>query len=609
MASALQLTAQATINSGQGLAASANLLSQISTFVSHDPIVMLANAFTTATTANALIVSNVTLALESVGSGVTQAHWLLDLYPGNVSPTSSGSVSYYGNNVPRVSGTLQTQAQLPFAFGMSGFANVYSTTSGYANSIFDTVSSVYLLKNKTYAQSGLGYTGRPDLISNGIGYHATLLSNIVSNWGTMYDITNINKLSNPYVFGQNLLNQGLGSIGGLADKLTAAGLNIDNLLQIPQSRQLVTQKEDIHYGASPVGELVLPTLANVVTTISVTGNSPSVVLNIYKTITGSDLAAIVSATNGPTNDELVTLADYLDINKVVAPGLLQQLNAMNITDFAGFAAYLQSKLGQGYYKSWDDMGEFLLRIEVPEFPHSPATTGSSLVLSPTIANNLLTQLGTGSGPFENPIITDYLGACAGVPYTDSMYNINRSYDSVNTTSLLSAVTNLDTAVTDYVNTAQFNLDANLEAPDISPVTSAVSAVNSALNAVPGSAALSTGTQEYYKILNAVATEVSNLHKAGAVFNAGSTGVLNSFAGSFTTSAADKIRLKSYQFFKKLITDDAAGEVLTAAIAEDVNTKVLGSKGIELKNDPMPGTALYVADAQNIPLSTYLSQNK
>ena len=324
MASALQLTAQATISSGQGLATSANLLAQITSFRGRAPITTLANAFATATTANANIVANITAALSSVGSGVTQAHWLLDLYPSNVSPTSSGAVGYYGNNVPRVSSTLQTQAQLPFASGMGGFANVYSTTSGYASSIFDTVSSVYLLKNKTYSQSGLGYTGRPDLISNGVGYHCSLLAGIVSEWGTMYDITNINKLSNPYVFGQNLLNQGLGSVGSLADKLTAAGLNIENLLQIPQSRQLVTQKDSIHYGSSPVGELELPTLANVVTTISVTGNSPLVVLEIYKSITGADLSAIVSAVNGPSSDELVTLADYLDINKVIAPGALTQ---------------------------------------------------------------------------------------------------------------------------------------------------------------------------------------------------------------------------------------------------------------------------------------------
>ena len=45
-----------------------------------------------------------------------------------------------------------------------------------------------------------------------------------------------------YLEEQNLLNQGLGSYGNLASKLTSAGLNINNLVAIPQATTTTTQQ-------------------------------------------------------------------------------------------------------------------------------------------------------------------------------------------------------------------------------------------------------------------------------------------------------------------------------------------------------------------------------
>jgi hypothetical protein len=356
MASALQLISTDYVINGHGLSTNANVLSQISTFQNHAPIQTLANVYTNALTANANIIGTLMTSLSALNSSTVANKFLIDLYPSNVVPTASGSISYYGNasvsgqRIASFSGTVRSQAQLPFAYGMSGFANVYSVASSYINQAFDTVSSVYLLRGKTYAQSGLGYTGPLDVVTNGTKYNGPLLAEIVSNWGTMYDINNIAQIGDPYVFGQNLLNQGLGVYGNLSDKLQQAGLNIYNLQQVQPSQSIVTQDNTTFSASTPIGQIDLPVVANVTTTIASVGNSQDVVLSIYSSIVGADLEAILLATGiETTNITATSLADFLDLEKVIGTKNYQSLASLSITNFASFGQYLNLKLVKVFF--------------------------------------------------------------------------------------------------------------------------------------------------------------------------------------------------------------------------------------------------------------------
>ena len=601
MASAIQLTAADSIINGQGLATSANLLTQISTLQAHTPITFIANLFATATS-NIGISGNVVNALAQLGSGVTKGQWLIDIYPGNVTAVSTAGASFYGNGGPPASfsGTLKAQALLPFANGMAGFANVYGTASGYASSVFDTVSSVYLLQGKTYAQSGLGYTGPEQLATNGLGNTVPLLSNVISAWGTMYDINNIATAGDPYVFGQNLLNQGFGTYGNLSTQLSNAGLNVNNLSQVPANSTTTSQQAGTVVVSTPIGSIELPTINNVTTTTSVSGNSTDVVLSIYQSIVGADLQAIVTAANiTVANAAVGSLADYLNFNTVTDPSILAQLNTFGITDFASFGQFLQSKIGRGYFKSWNDLSNLLLSLEVPTVSYTTANA-NTVVLSNTIANSLLSTLGTGSGPFNNPILVDYLGAVAGIPYSSLLSTLNSNYttlsNSINLTALVQA---LDASVSNYVYVNQ----------DYVSVQNNVNAVNSALNSLTNTTALLLSETAFYTSLSTLATEVSNLVRAGVVFNSGYPQALHSFAQRIGSIASDKTQNQTYQFFANLVTNDTAGDTVRLAVAESINSGKLAAKGISTTNDPAPSNMIYQSNAQGIPLSTYISQNK
>ena len=663
MATAVSLNAVSSIIGEQGLSQSPNLTANIATYRGKPAMVSFANAYVN-TTIVSDITSNLVAQLNTVGTGVTKGQFLLDLYPSNVTPTCSAgitpwvanlvlpvgsllsanskvysvtgnifSTSFNGNvlrncTVAGFSTILTKQASLPFQSGLSGFANVFQNAYGYAQQVYDTVSSVNMLTGKTYSQSGVGYTGPADLVTGGINTHGALLANVVANFGTMYDINNISKMHDPYVFGQNLLNQGLGYVNGLADQLTNVGLDITNLPKVPAVKTTTTQVDKTLTISTFVGEVELPATEEVTTSVPVTGNSPTVVVNIYQTVTGSNLQAIVNATAvTTTTGTITTLADYLDITKVVSSTNLTQLNSMGITTFAGLSQYLGSKVGQGRFRTWTDMSTFLKSLETPALSSLPTGSSSNALYANTITT-LNSTYGTGSGSLGNPVMIDYLGACAGDPYTIRFANINVNYDSLSS-SVATASANLDKAVIDYSNQYQIYLNSAVPDSAIPPappnndaippnpallppwawITSNVAALNSALNSLASTDVANYCTWEWYNMCDRLTAEVANLSRAHVTFGAGTPLQLLGFAENIGQYASKKTELETYQFFSNVIATGFYGDTIRAAIAETINTRILNNVGIVTYNDPDPRSKSYQSQTQNIPLSTYISHNK
>ena len=621
MSSALQLNATSVIINGQGLAANTAVLSAISTFKSQTPIALLANCFSSANL-NSNVANTVIPILDTIGSGVSQATFLLDIYPSNITPISSTGVVYTGNGLPSAAGTIQAQVLAPFNHGIPGFANVFSTCNGYSSQVFETVSSINLLKTKTYGQSGIGYTNTTDLATGGIGVNGALIASVIQNWGTMYDITKINLIDDPYVFGQNLLNQGFGTIGGLSDQLTQAGLDVSDITKIPSTVTTTTQQSSSLTYTSSVGAVDLPFLSNVTTTNTVTGSSVDVILSIYGNITGANLTAITSAANIIiSSNQITTLADYLNFDKIVDATTAGNLTALGITDFSSLANYLHGRLGQGRFSSWHDLAETLKSIDVPTTTYTPASTGASSVLSSSAITTLLSGTGSGTGPFGNPVLPDYLSATSGIGYIGWFNTINSNYASLSGT-VQTAMVKLDRAVADVYNTyiATGGDGTGESAPGAGDgtapgtlhpewVTSNVALVNAVMTGLSSSTTLTQSQTAYYNMLNQLSLEVSNLQKAGATFGTGfPTSSLN-FAQNITGYARDKTRTLSYQIFANIITNDAAGDTIRAAISESINIQKLSGAGIQVTNDPNPELLLASAQAKNIPLTTYITQNQ
>jgi hypothetical protein len=607
MASAMSLNAAATINSGQGLAVNADMYTAIANFKNLGTVTTVANIFSTAANVAANAYPTLISSLETLGSGVGKSQWLIDFWPSNITPTSSNTVSVYGNTTASASfiKTISTQANLAFDHGLAGFANVYQASYGYAIKSFDTISSVSLLQDKTYADGGIGHSGIHDTITGGLGTNTALFADVVAHWGTMYDVSNLNLFADPYVFGQNLLNHGLGSYGNLAANFTAAGLDTSDITKTPATVTTTTQVESALTTNTIIGPIDLPVLASVSSTNEVKGSSTDVVMSIYRRVTGSDLAAIVSAT-GITADgssRLTTLADYLDFDKVIGLSQRSELSALNINTLNEFGTSLHSKIGQATFASWREISTFLHSIEVPTLNYT--TTSASTKILSDAAISAINNTATGTGPLGNPVMSDFLGATAGINYATNLGTLISSYGELYST-IYSTLQTLDSAVVDWKNAYVASPEY---IPPITPVSAAVTAVNSALKSLPATTKFSQAEKSYIDILNQLTMEVSNLSKAGVIFGAGTTDQLDNFSQRFADSASDKDKYQTYQLITSLITHDAEGDTLRATIAESINYYKLLSVGISVNNNPDPAAAINSAATQNVSLTTYLSQNK
>jgi hypothetical protein len=608
MASAASLNATATIVNGHGLSANPNLITAIATYRNHTPITLLSNVYVNAQT-DSNVANIIIPVLNTIGNTATQGHFLLDIYPPNITPACSTSVVYYGNSLASTSQTIQNQANYPFSNGLAGFALGFRLAYGTASQAVDTIGSLSMLNGKTYAQSGVGYTGITDLLTGGIGSEANLLGTIVSGWGTMYNVTNINLISDPYVFGQNLLNQGLGSYGGLSDKLAATGLDVTDITQAPVTGTVTYPTASTVAYSSFVGEITLPTVANTTVTTTATGNNPTVVINIYSTITGNDLKSIVSATGfSGSLDQITSLADFLNFNKIVDSATRNKLAQFGVTSFSEFSKYLNSRIGQQQFIDWTGVSKFLASIKVPALSHI-TTTANTPVLNPGTASTLSAAVGVGNGPFGNPVMSDYLGAVAGIPYNTAYTTINSNY-ALFAGPIVTAMTALDKSITDTytvyyasaVNDGMGNITYTL--PDPGMISSNVAKVTAAMNALTANTTLGDCQRAYYKMLNSITAEVNNLSAASIAFTNGGTSALLGFGQAIGGyGKPDSLGLGVDQIIGNLITNDFYGDTIRAVIAESINGQAT------VDNDPNPIMALNQSSRQNIPLTTYLSQNK
>jgi hypothetical protein len=618
MASAIELNAISTVLTGHGLAANTTVTSEITKFHSTSTYVLTANIFSLIGDAPSHAQELLYNSVSSKLMAITDGHYLLDIYPSNITPVSSGTVSYHGNsNVASVSNTVSTQINIPFSYGMAGFANVYTQVFGEISSTFDPVASVQILKNQTYADTGVGHTGLNDLATHGLSSYGSLIASTVSTWGTMYDITNLNLLDDPYVFGQNLLNQGLGKYGNLTVNLAATGLDVTDITHIPSSSTTTTEDLSTELTTSPYGEIPLSSIKQTVTTTIVTGGSVDVIRNIYKQVQGSDLSTMISTTgfSASTVNKITSLDDFLDFYKVVPPNLIDQWATVNVKSFKEFGRFIQSKIGHANFTSWAEIATFMNKIVVPDLSHTTTKSTDSILSSSTVSS--ITALGTGTGPMNNLVLSDFLGATTGSGYTESYKQTNKVSDTFGAT-VAASLTTLKSAVlswlASYVPYSPGSVDPPV--PEVPEYIPSFSAINSAVSSLVSLLDDSSTTPQrilaqdlYYIMLNKLSTEVSNLSAHSVKFMTTDSSYTKSFAQGIVSAVSDDSQFYSKQFFANLITNDSYGDTIRAAVAEKLNTELLMSVGIIANNDPQPANAIFQAKAQNIPLSTYLSQNK
>jgi hypothetical protein len=351
--------------------------------------------------------------------------------------------------------------------------------------------------------------------------YATLVDEF-GNFGTMYNIRQLSELDDPRTLCSNLISQGFYSISQL---LVTAGVDVSNIATA-----------DIRQ--------VNSVLAN---------------------IKGADLTRIVSVTKFVPHKPLDTLLDVMDASRVLSPIAL------------GAAGYsltaLSNKLVNmgGEFNSFADLKKTYASIISTDLPH---LDGLPSLAPANLFSNSYARLGTGVGPFDNPIMSDIIGSVSGIGYTEDITAMTTAQAGILSTELGQT---LKTAII-AAQTVTPNTDNNQLAANI--INAAAAVVNSTNTAIVGFR--TAGQAAYTNIFNRLLVERKNLALTGInlVESIGSNSGITAFVLDLHNIQQDPMMLQYADMINILALDSVYGEAIKASIIEGANINQLIGKGIE-----------------------------
>lgn len=431
------------------------------------------------------------------------------------------------------SGTLSTHS-LPTSL-VSSFTSVYSAASGYAAQTFGFTGSLASAQGMKFDDLGFQFSNYSDVISGGITNQfdskgLPALAKQLPDLGNMFNTADLSKISDPITLAQNLIDQGLGHVGGLEDKLKESLINLSDPFPSDTDREIVRK-----------------TLAE---------------------ISGSDLEEIFTVTefNPAHREKITSLADVLKIDTLFDK---EALSALGDNPTLDTFANKMTNIG-GNFSGTASIGKFFSSLDLTSFP-TLASLGS--LLPSGLTDGLSNLLGKGTGVFGNPTVNDMTSSASGIDYVDYITFINDTQQN-----LLANDSDVQ-ALAEYLDTEE-NLDPNLLSVLIENI-----ATKPSLQPV-----IAKGEEYIRKTADKLSIEKSNLSAAGITPGAtasNNSGLLN-FSSNLHGLGIDPMNLGLGQQITNLAQPGLEGEALAASIVEGKNLGKLAVFGIDpgTKMDPM-----------------------
>ena len=271
---------------------------------------------------------------------------------------------------------------------------------------------------------------------------------------------------------------------------------------------------------------------------------------------------------------------------------LRTNNVLGATVAAGIGVPLMNDLGQrmfnliGYnhsYTGFPDIANTLSQLR---------TSGTSAISALTPANFTsfvtagLAAVGTGSGTFGNPKMTDMIGALAGDGYNNRLASISTLNTQILGTAqgqaLLSALQAAQGATQENASAIAAQITSAAQ-PFISPGNSQLAAD------------VAAGTAHFSQMYNKLVNEKVNLRLAelvnsstGNIEAKGGTNSVIGFASGLHQYHNDESNLGMAQILNLVTSNDVTGEAIRAGIVEGRNLALLQQRGVYLdtRSDPV-----------------------
>jgi hypothetical protein len=423
--------------------------------------------------------------------------------------------------------SLQTWAGNTFGGAVAPFAQTLGQLQGFATNAFQTLGAVEIASNLDFSDLGINAKNYVDALSGGLGNLVSqnlpdvqgalgILATDIQKTGALLNFNNLSTLGSPGALVTNLVNSGLGNVGGIADKLVSAGVNLTDI------------------------------------------NNPAysgVVSRVLNTVSGADLGTIAKQLEASLPDTVRTAADLLSVEKLL-PSV-----PLGFNSFADLGNQLSGFVQKSGLKSAENFGNLLKQMEIPQLDQ---LKGVQQVMPDSVKQIYTSVLGSGSGPYNNPTLTDMLGTVTGLNIAPVQGTLTRALD---------AIAGLSQGQ-DLINIANSMIDApELELPDLRAEYEDKLAEIASLPSTELQSLFSDARAAWESQAQGVISEKSLYDLAGVNFEFRSLTDRNSvlsLASNLHEAGIDQFSLGSSEIFEALATSDVYGEAVQAALVEGRN---------------------------------------
>jgi hypothetical protein len=598
----------------QGLVISGNLTIAINSYTSTAAVSsylgILSTAFANVGTANDQITTATFSSLQTLGASTLPA--ITDAVP--AAYTSSLPI---GNSVSGFSGVVAAQGNLILGNGDLGkFAQVYGQCQSYIaqnNPIINSVKNSAVLDTTFTSMNSITTGGISDINRTLPAFGADL-----AKLGTAWSLNKLPFFGFPWVLLYQMSQAG-GIMPALTERLITAGVTVDDLSSIQRGSEVAGSVDLLIYQVMTgiTGDLLdqvkvllsvttdnLDTMADLLNPVKSLPNSYLQLTNL--TPTGTDVtptAAVLSnvyVSAATVNSNLLavygTTPAYVSLSKIIPPD--QALASQAIADS------LQQVKN-------------IFQLALPAFAAAVSATetnnglGNITALTQpvpaSVAANINSTLATGTGPNGTLTLFDFMGATAGVPYTDEFTSVTSTINSMQSANALYTLTDAtngvytvmqDTLNGDYttvINPSPIeititipsglpgagtygNLDAAFSTGLIPAAANLIAnvAANNASNASSLNTSFTTMAQQ-------LSTETNNLVLAQVTFTdlaANSRSSIMSLSSSLHDIGTDVAPKGQNDFFTAITdTSNQYGQAIIASFREGRNIKVFDTAGI------------------------------
>ena len=612
--SSVMLIATDGLLQNQGLVISGNLTVAINSYTSTAAVSsylgILSTAFANVGTANDQITTATFSSLQTLGASSLPA--ITDAVP--AAYTSSLPI---GNSVSGFSGVVAAQGNLILGNGDLGkFAQVYGQCQSYIvqnNPIINSVKNSAVLDTTFTSMNSITTGGISDINRTLPAFGADL-----TRLGTAWSLNKLPFFGFPWVLLYQMSQAG-GIMPALTERLITAGVTVDDLSSIQRGSEVAGSVDLLIYQVMTgiTGDLLeqvkvllsvttanLNTMADLLNPVKSLPNSYLQLTNL--TPTGTDVtptAAVlsnvyVSATTVNSNLLAVygTTPAYVSLSKIIPPD--QALASQAIADS------LQQVKN-------------IFQLALPAFAAAVSATETNNGLGDitaltqpvpaSVASNINSTLATGTGPNGTLTLFDFMGATAGVPYTDEFTSVTSTINSMQSANALYTLTDAtngvytvmqDTLNGDYttvINPSPIeititippslpgagtygNLDAAFSTGLIPAAANLIAnvAANNSSNASSLNTSFTTMAQQ-------LSTETNNLVLAQVTFTdlaANSRSSIMSLSSSLHDIGTDVAPKGQNDFFTAITdTSNQYGQAIIASFREGRNIKVFDTAGI------------------------------